>query len=141
MKKWAIIIGVILVLAGIGSALSKKEAAQEADTKARVAKDAEAVSAEAIFKAYKDNEVGADERFKGRFVKVEGIVSNIGKDLLDDMYVTFEVPGSIFEVQAYFGAEEKRAVAQLTKGQRLTAVCMGEGKALNVHMKKCTVVK
>jgi len=141
MKKWAIIIGIIIVLAGIGSAMSKKEAAQEADTKARVAKDTEAVSAEAIFKAYKDNEVGADERFKGKFVKIEGVVSNIGKDILDDIYVTFEVPRSLFEVQAYFDPKEKGAVAQLAKGQRITVVCMGEGKVLNVLMKKCTVVK
>lgn len=37
---------------------------------------------------YENNEVGADLKYKGKYLKVTGKVGDIKKDILDDIYVT-----------------------------------------------------
>lgn len=141
MKKWAIIIGVILVLAAIGSAVSGKKKEEEAIVREQAAKEAAEVGAGEIFNDYKQNEVGADAKYKGKWVKIKGKVESIGKDITDDAYVKFDVSDVLFGVQAFVEKEHQGDLTGMAPGQVVVMVCQGEGKFGNVLFKKCKVVK
>jgi hypothetical protein len=84
-----------------------------------------------LFRAYEDNEIKADNTYKGQYVKMTGRIEDIGKDLMDDMYITF--PGSdFFGIQVYFNPEDQSEVANLNKGSTITVVCKVEGLMGNV---------
>lgn len=141
MKKWGIIIAVILVLAGIGSAMSKKEKEQDAIVRDKAAKEAIEVGVGDIFQNYKQNEVGADAKYKGKWLKVKGKISKIGKDITDDAYILFDVSDSLFGVRAAFEKENQGDLTDLAPGQTVVLVCQGEGKFGDVMLKKCGLVK
>lgn len=141
MKKWAIIIGIIIVLAAIGSVMSKKEKEKESIVREQAAKEAVEVNAGDIFQAYKENEVGADQKFKGKWLKVKGKISKIGKDITDDAYVLFDVSDALFGVQVFFEKENQGDLANLAPGQTVVVVCQGDGKMGSVMLKKCGLVK
>src|ERR1700736_1804386 len=44
------------------------------------------ILANALYRAYDANEVAADEKYKGKSVKITGKVQNIGKDILGSPY-------------------------------------------------------
>jgi hypothetical protein len=100
------------------------------------------VSATQLILEYKDNEVAADQRYKGKRLRTNGIVSDIKKDIVDDIYVTlgsgaeFEIP----ELMAYFPDSLENKAAGLRKGQELTVECDCEGLMINIVMKECTFV-
>lgn len=50
-----------------------------------------------ILAAYENNEVGADNQYKGKLIEVTGIVDNIKKDIFDNLYVTLGT-GAQFEI-------------------------------------------
>jgi hypothetical protein len=94
-----------------------------------------------ILSAYKNNEVGADNRYKGKQIQVTGVVDDIKKDLFGSLYVTlgtgaqFEIP----QIQAFFDDSMNNQLAQLTKGQQLTVVCRVDGLMMNVLAKNCII--
>lgn len=89
--------------------------------------------------SYEDNEVRADENFKGKVFYVEGIVSDIKKDIMDDIYVTLEGDQMFRDVQCYF--DDKNTAAQLQKGMRVTFKGKCDGLMMNVLMKNCELVQ
>ncbi|OOG87804.1 hypothetical protein B0E42_07145 [Pseudomonas sp. A25(2017)] len=94
-----------------------------------------------ILSDYKNNEVGADNKYKGNHVQVTGIVGDIKKDIMDNLYVTlgtgaqFEIP----EVQAFFDDSMNSKLGSLNKGQKLTVVCRIDGLMMNVLGKDCII--
>jgi tRNA_anti-like len=94
-----------------------------------------------ILSAYKNNEVGADNQFRGKIIQTTGIVSNIKKNIMDNLYVTlgtgamFQIP----EVQAFFDDAMNNQLGQLSKGSELTVVCRIEGLMMNVLAKDCVI--
>lgn len=90
---------------------------------------------------YKDNEVRADNLYKGKQVQITGIVGNIKKDIMNSLYVTlgtgaqFEIP----EVQAFFDDSMNSQLGGLSKGQQLTVVCRVSGLMMNVLVKECVI--
>jgi hypothetical protein len=58
---------------------------------------------------------------------VSGVIGEIGKDLLDDIYITLPVSG-LFGVQVFFNNEDNKIVANLNKGMNIKVVCRVEGK-------------
>ncbi len=87
---------------------------------------------------YIQNEVNADNQLKGKELYVEGKIGDIGKDILDNIYVTLESGDVIRTVQCYI--EDKDLVARLQKGQRITVFGKCNGLMINVLMKDCEVV-
>ena len=49
------------------------------------------VSAEALYNAYNQNQVAADAKYKGNLVEMTGVIGSIGKDILNNPYVTLRV--------------------------------------------------
>jgi len=81
-----------------------------------------AVSAERLLADYKTNEIAADEKYKGHLLEITGTVETIGKDVLDNMYVSLK-SGQEFDfrsVQCYFGQRFAARAASLQPGQRIT---------------------
>lgn len=94
-----------------------------------------------ILGSYTDNEVAADNKYKGKLVQVTGIVSDIKKDLLDDLYVAIGTgaPIEIPQFQAFFDKSKNSELAALQRGQQITVTCRVEGLMFNVLGRKCVV--
>lgn len=88
--------------------------------------------------SYDENEVKADENFKGKTFFVEGTVRDIKKDILDDIYVILEGDQMFRDVQCYF--DDKNTASQLQKGMRVTFQGKCDGLMINVLMKNCVFV-
>lgn len=67
---------------------------------------------------------------------------DIGKDILQTPYVTFEVDdkNALFTVQALFTRNrDENLVAGFSKGQRLEVVCRGDGKLVTIILRDCAM--
>src|SRR5712692_7720842 len=65
------------------------------------------ISAVDLVQFYKNNEVDADQRFKGRTLLVSGVVDAIGKDILSAPYVTIRSSDLFRRVQATFAKSDE----------------------------------
>lgn len=94
-----------------------------------------------ILADYENNEVAADNKYKGNIIHVNGIVDDIKKDIADNLYVTlgtgkqFEIP----QIQAFFDDSMNQQLGALHKGQRLTVVCRVKGLMMNVLAQQCVI--
>ena len=95
------------------------------------------VNADDLYKAYEANEVAADEKYKGKLVKVHGFVKNIGKDILDNPYVVLGGEGFLDGVQCTFpdNASSKKSLSEMNKGDSVWVIGEVEGKLGHVQVK------
>lgn len=92
------------------------------------------VTALDLIEAYKENEINADDKYKGKIVRVTGKVGRIAKDILDDPYVILAT--SLGDIQAMVGTEAK----VLRRGQQATLRCTCGGLSLGtVLLKDCVL--
>ncbi len=88
---------------------------------------------------YGDNEVRADSTFKGRYVLIDGIVSDVKRDLLNSIYITIgtgqliEVP----QVQCFFSEAHAAQAAKFSKGSKITVRGRVNGLMGNVIIRDC----
>jgi predicted NBD/HSP70 family sugar kinase len=129
-----------LVCVGAGAGVAAHEAEKEKAEKKAAKDDLVKVSAEDLIAAYDKNEVKADNKYKGKWVEVSGIVANVAKDLTDDAYIVvgtgkeFEV----IEVQCTFSDKKKaKAAADLDKGEKVKVRGFVKGKLMNVQLEDC----
>ncbi|WP_319783691.1 OB-fold protein [Oceanisphaera sp. IT1-181] len=94
-----------------------------------------------ILSAYENNEIGADNRYKGEVIQLTGIISSIKKDIMNNLYVTlgtgqqFQIP----EIQAFFDDSMSYQLGRLDTGNRLTVVCRIDGLMMNIIAKNCII--
>lgn len=84
------------------------------------------ITASELYRAYEANEVSADEQYKGKKMAVTGVVGNIGKDILDNPYISLKV--DYFQsVNCYFSDKNNKVISQINKGQKVTIIgeCAG----------------
>lgn len=95
-----------------------------------------AMSASELYNAYNENEVSADEQYKGKSIAVTGVIEEIGKDILDEPYIILSGQGFLSDIQCYV---PKELATKTNKGERITLVGICDGRVLgaNVIMKKC----
>jgi hypothetical protein len=79
---------------------------------------------------YQKNEVAADEKYKGKRVRVVGQLDAIEKDAFDDMIVRVKAPPSLLGVHATMRADQKSKVVALQKDQVVAVECTGRGFVL-----------
>ena len=92
------------------------------------------VTAEEYYRAYKANEVTADDKYKGKAIQIRGIVRAIGKDLLDKPYVSLGA-GDFGEVPVYnIEIEQAR---KLAVGMEIDVTCFGNGMMLAIPNLDC----
>lgn len=89
---------------------------------------------------YEENEVKADNELKGKNVVVQGIIKEIGKDVLNDAYIILAGQDGINNVQVYI--EDEALVAELNKGSMITVEGECQGKVLlNIIIKKAVILE
>ena len=88
-------------------------------------------------KEYNENEIAADEKYKGKIIEVTGVIRDIGNDIMDNAYITLVGNEYFGDIQCYFN--EKSVVAKLSKGKRITVIGSCSGLMINVQINNCIV--
>ena len=141
--KWVgIVFSVLIVIGIIASSGSKKEepaknaATPAAQTAAPAAKvEAIKISAASLYATYKENEVAADEKYKGKAMEITGTIDDIKKGLGDIPYVTLATDDDFGNVQCTFSKNDSAQLAELKKGQKITITGKCSGLMMNVIVK------
>ena len=97
------------------------------------------VSAQELYKAYEDNGVAADEKYKDKVILVNGIVETIDKDITDAIYVTLKTSMYSASVQCLFANSHTKEAASLKKGTKVSIKGKVDGKLGNVILRGCTL--
>ena len=141
---------VVLILLGIaGSQMGGKVKTEVAQTNTQEKKKIEQpvetmkVTATQISEDYKANEVAADAKYKGKLLEISGLVDNIGKDILDTPYITFQTEqyAIVNQVQCMFSKSDEQSLSTLTKGQRVTLTGEVSSKLVTIIVKGCKIVE
>jgi hypothetical protein len=96
-----------------------------------------AVKATDLTAAYDENELAADDKYKGKTLQVSGKVSNIAETL--GKY-TVQLEGhkkngiGLLNVMCSFKESEKESIGKLKKGQTVTLTGVGDGKTLGFYV-------
>lgn len=98
------------------------------------------VSAKELTKTYDENELAADEKYKGKMLAVSGKISNIA-ETLGNLTISLEGHDVVKSVMCSFDESEKSNIAKLKKGQQVTLVGKGDGMTagLYVGLDKCKI--
>lgn len=96
------------------------------------------ISALQLYAEYKANEVLADTKYKGQWLYVSGVVSEIGKDFADDPYVNLLGENEYMTVRAMFTKSAIQQLAELHKGDQISVMCRGKGKVVGDPILDCT---
>jgi hypothetical protein len=101
------------------------------------------VTAEELFSAYKADNASADAKYKGKILKVTGIVGSVGKDVLHNPYIRLTAGGKYqaWGVRCVLKKEYEPELARLTIGQTVTVQGKCDGRLMNVLMKDCALVR
>jgi hypothetical protein len=98
------------------------------------------VSAKNLYASYEANEVSADQNFKGKTFYITGIVDDIKKNFMNDIYVTLKTGKMFTSVHCYL--DDEKTAAKLKKGQRVTFRGKCDGMVVTmVTMKDCEIAK
>lgn len=143
----AALIGLLMIGLAVGLAVwgvtnsggSSSDSGGEPDSFATTTAPAFALSAPEIVAEYRANEVAADQKYKGQIISVTGVITKIGKDIMDSPYVTLDGgdPDSFRSAQLYF--VDSSALSTLSKGERLQAKCRCDGLSINVQLTRCVI--
>ena len=97
------------------------------------------VEASTLYSDYEANGVSADQKYKGKVLRVTGRVNNIDRDIMDIIYVTLKGDEIFGDIQCFFAEDHVNQAAQLSKGQQITVKGKCEGKLMNVMLKGCVI--
>jgi len=135
------LIAIGVVARALGGESPNKDSATAApnsdSTEAKNKKD-HTYTAVQLVSEYTQNEVRADENFKGKLFWVTGTVKSIGKDILNKPYITLSSDDIIRSVQCYI--TDTKALAALNQGVQVTIKGTCKGLMMNVLMQDCEIV-
>jgi hypothetical protein len=98
------------------------------------------VESAVIAEAYEANELGGDERFKDKTVRIKGIVREVSKDILGNPYVILEgTPKRHMGVQCSFAPSTAPLLSKLHKGELASFDCRVTGKLIHVQGTDCAI--
>lgn len=96
------------------------------------------LSAQQLFDAYDENEVAADQKYKGKKILLTGIVESINKDIMGDCYIILKTNSFINNVHC--SIKNANAAASVKKGQEYSF--LGECSGLmmgSVILSDCSI--
>ncbi|MDR0519512.1 MAG: OB-fold putative lipoprotein [Clostridiales Family XIII bacterium] len=141
---------IVIIIAAVNSGGDNKDAnnapsnqtEQSADDSTAPEESAIQISAKDLMDAYDENEVAADEKYKGKVLQVKGVVNSVATDIMDELYVTLDNGAEleIISVQCYFNEDKKDAIAKLKKGDEITIEGTCTGYLINVLLEDCDVL-
>jgi ABC-type glycerol-3-phosphate transport system substrate-binding protein len=121
-----------------GAGVTESAKPVESTKSVEPAKTQEAISvtADELEKAYAENEVAANEKYKDKTLKVTGKIYSIESGIGDVPYVVFQSKDqfSLNQVQAKFADSNKSKIATLKKKASLTVVCKSAGEVAGSPM-------
>ncbi len=97
------------------------------------------ISAVSLYKEYKDNPVSADEKFKGKMLKVDGIVDLITQESdgrISLMLEANQINGFIF---CYFPGSQSKEISKISKGNYKTIKGKCTGFLAGVTLEDCEI--
>jgi signal peptidase I len=99
------------------------------------------ITPEKLYSDYEVNEVAADEKYKGRTIALAGRIHNIGKDVLNKPYISFETD-YLKLVTCYFSDSDVKQIASLNKGETIIITGNCRGLTLtNVVIIDCKIIE
>ena len=103
---------------------------------------ADEVNIKELLSGYEQNEVAADQRFKGRRIRTNGILQDVKKDILGAPYVVVATDSNMHipSVQCSLTAAAVQEAARLTPGAFVTVEGRVNGLLVNVHLTDCSFV-
>lgn len=150
--KWVILVIAILLIGAALAGGGEEQPAQSspagadgtivsppAETSEEAPVEIMEISPAELLTTYEANEVKGDEIYEGKTMRLSGTVGTIGKDVMEDVHITFAGDDfSITSVQCYFSDEAQIAkVMELQQGDSITLVGICDGKFGNVLLKDC----
>ena len=106
------------------------------------------VSAEELARAYYENVVAADARFKGKALTVTGRVDRIQRHIENPdpelpvvLLNTGDETGIGYIVCLWKKGEPESPLASVKKGARITLHCVGAGGPVNVELRDCRLAR
>lgn len=98
------------------------------------------INAPYLYAAYKDNEIAADQIYKGKIVEVSGTVGRIRKDFADNAILELMTSNQFESVSAYLKDDSVSFAATLSPGNSVTVLCRGAGMIVGSPMlKDCSI--
>lgn len=161
-KWWIITIGVFIILGVIGSSYGDdknnnqtQEAQQSqgvviepADKKEESVKPKEAVpqvtvTSAVLAKDYSENEVAADDKYKGKLIEISGKVTGVDNGITDNEFIVKLSDGEydFSGPWCYMKPSEKEEVIAIKKGQQVTLIGEGNSATIGSPMLKDCVIK
>lgn len=105
---------------------AKKKEEEKALEKAK-AEEVIAITATDLYKAYQDNEVAADLKYKGKQLEVTGTISDFGVDVFGTAFIMLATGGPFKDTQVFFRKGQEEKIAELSKGEEITIIGKGGG--------------
>lgn len=147
--KWVVIaIIILIVLAAIFGSDKKKDSNNSTESSQTTTEPTQAVppvevSANDLLKAYKDNEIAANNKFKDKSVLVSGTLKSIGAGITDKPLLTLKAGGEFEfnEPQATLAESDEAKAASLSKGQKIKLLCIGNSEVAGTPMLKDCVIQ
>lgn len=152
---WVILIAVIIVISVIGSmgedstpttsenadTSAETEGADTAGTENKVPEVT--VTSIELAKAYKDNEVAADQKYKGKRIEISGKVTGVDNGTFDNEIIVKLTDGEydFSGPMCYMKPSEHDKVVNYTKGQQVTLIGTGNSATIGSPMLKDCVIK
>ncbi len=95
------------------------------------------IDAYKIIGDYHNNEVGADQKYKGKIFIVHGAIAEIGKDIMGTPFV--RIGGDLKFIQCLF--EDGSPLANLNKGDdiKISGSCDGIAFGMSIIFKNCEI--
>lgn len=90
------------------------------------------VSAGKLFDDYQENEVAADNAYKGRKLLVVATVQGVDKDVFGNVIVNLRTSNEFMPVLAAVEGEMEAKAGALKKGQKITLDCEGGGAVAKI---------
>lgn len=135
-KILGIVVIALIVVGAVGSASKKEKQRQEVATPTAPPVN---VSANTLASDYKANEVSADELYRGKVLRVSGVVDSIKKDITGDPYVVIKTDNQFMGVHANF--ESAGGLAGLAPGKQIAVRCIGDNVIMGSPMLKDCVLE
>ena len=132
------ILGVIgfIVIAAVVCTTSGSETTDSGDSAVRATIS---VTASDLIQAYESNEVRANAKYEGKWVRVTGVVASISEDLFGDESLALE--DAFGGVDCDYNDETQGSKAQqLDKGDSVTVVGQVDDYFLSVRLNHCEIV-
>ncbi|HJR55059.1 MAG TPA: zinc ribbon domain-containing protein [Rhizomicrobium sp.] len=137
------VIGILVVLAVIGSFLPPSPNSGDSTTAGTSAPEEAAISvtAEQLAAAYDSNEVAAQNTYGDKTLDVTGTVTGVTLDLFNNPVLQLRAQNEFLPVQAKFDGSYKSALANIGKGDTVTIRCRKITEVISAPMlSECTGV-